>query len=185
MLSGICDNNNEKEDERGKGKFQCWYYVCLSVCPCLSSDMWRILLTKQWQLFCHCIYDTECNNTLQETTFLCYIGWLAECPQCYCGKFERWSHLLSIFIARKLSIDLIMYVSLNIIGKIIPKPNIFTGTRNQDGFWVCNLCSCNLAERNIFCLGAILTSCLVPSYGNRLHRDSNLGQFPGLWPLCL
>jgi hypothetical protein len=39
---------------------------------------------------------------------------------------------------------------------IISKPNIFTETRTQDSFWVCDLSSCNLAWTKKFCLGAIL-----------------------------
>jgi hypothetical protein len=56
----------------------------------------------------------------------------------------------------------IRYVSLNIIEKIIPKPNIFTETRTQGSFRVRDLCSCNfLAETNNFGLGAVLLSYLV------------------------
>jgi hypothetical protein len=58
----------------------------------------------------------------------------------------------------KASIGLIIrYVSLNIIEKIIPKPKIFTETRTQVSFQVCDLSSCNfLSETNKFCLGTVL-----------------------------
>jgi hypothetical protein len=60
---------------------------------------------------------------------------------------------------------------------ITPKLSIFTGTRKQDRFWVCDLCSCNLiADTNSFCLGAILLSCLVSKLQKHFHRDSNPGQ---------
>jgi hypothetical protein len=73
-----------------------------------------------------------------------------------------------MFIARKLSTgQIVRYISLNdkkiiiIIIIIIPKPNIFTGTRTQDSFRVCDLSSCNLlAETNNFVLYTILL-CLV------------------------
>jgi hypothetical protein len=46
--------------------------------------------------------------------------------------------------------------------KNIPKPNILTGSRTQDSFWVCNICSCIIfSETNNFVLGSILLSCLV------------------------
>jgi vesicle coat complex subunit len=61
---------------------------------------------------------------------------------------------------------------------IISKTYIFTETRNQDCFRVCDLSSCNLlAETNNFVLYAVLLSCLVSSYRNHIHRDSNPGQF--------
>jgi hypothetical protein len=46
-------------------------------------------------------------------------------------------------------------------------------------FPICNVCSCNLAERNNFCPGVILLSCLVSEL-----KNSNPGQFfrgCGLW----
>jgi hypothetical protein len=91
------------------------------------------------------------------------------------GKLDKRLRLLSIFIVRKLSIGLIIwYVSLNITGRIIPKPSIFTGTGTQDRFWVSDLCSCNLlAETNNFCLGAIILSCLVSKLQQHSHRDSD------------
>jgi hypothetical protein len=49
------------------------------------------------------------------------------------------------------------HVSLNVVEKIIHKPQIFTETRIQDSFRVCDLSSYNLlSETNKFCLGAVL-----------------------------
>jgi hypothetical protein len=63
-----------------------------------------------------------------------------------------------------------------ISGKNYPK-HIFTETLAQDSFRVFDLSSCNfLAETNKFCLNAVLLSCLVSSYRNHLHRESNPGQ---------
>jgi hypothetical protein len=46
--------------------------------------------------------------------------------------------------------------------KIIPKLHIFTWTRTQDSFRVCDFSPCNLiTETNKFCLGAVRLSCLV------------------------
>jgi hypothetical protein len=95
--------------------------------------------------------------------------------------------VLPIFIALKLSIDFIIrYVSVNIIGKIITKPNIFTGTRSQDSFWICDLSSyILLADTNITGLDAILLSCTVselqepPSPGLELKK-----LFPSFDLLC-
>jgi hypothetical protein len=54
--------------------------------------------------------------------------------------------------------------------EIIPKPNIFTGTRTQDSFRVCDLSSCILlTDMNKFYLGAILLSCLV----SKPHKTSS------------
>jgi hypothetical protein len=53
------------------------------------------------------------------------------------------------------------YVQLNIIEIIITEPKIFTKTRIQGNFRVCDLSPCNyLAETNIFCLGTILLPCI-------------------------
>jgi hypothetical protein len=78
------------------------------------------------------------------------------------GKFDKYFHL-SNFIAQKLIIGLIIrYVSLNIIEKIIPKPNIFIETRTQDSFRICDPSSCNIVdETNNFVLCAVLLSFLV------------------------
>jgi hypothetical protein len=88
---------------------------------------------------------------------------LAECPQCYCGEIRQMLTFLINLTVRKIIIGPIVgYVSLNIIDKIILTPNIFTETRTQDSFWICNLSSCNsLFETNNFGLGAVLLSCLV------------------------
>jgi hypothetical protein len=62
------------------------------------------------------------------------------------------------------------HVSLSIIDKIIPKPKIFTQTRTQDSFRVCDLSPCNLlSERNKFCFGAVPLLCLVLE----LHKTSS------------
>jgi hypothetical protein len=55
-----------------------------------------------------------------------------------------------------------VHVSLNIKEIIItPKPKVSTETRTQDSFRVCALSAGNLlAEKNKFCLGAVLLSCL-------------------------
>jgi hypothetical protein len=67
------------------------------------------------------------------------------------------------------------HVSLNIIEKFIPKPKIFTETRTQDSFRVCDLSSCNLlSETNKFCLGNVLLLWLVLE----LHKTSSLGLEP-------
>jgi hypothetical protein len=104
------------------------------------------------------------------------------------GNFDKCLHFLSIFIAWNISIVLIIpYVPLNITGKIISKPNIFSGTQTQDSFRVCHLGSCNLlAETNKFCLGAVLPSCLF----SELQKASSSGLetrtvFSVLWPLFL
>jgi hypothetical protein len=56
----------------------------------------------------------------------------------------------------------IWFVSLNIIEKFILKSNIFTESRSQDCFSVCDLGSCYLfAETNNFVLDAFLLSFLV------------------------
>jgi hypothetical protein len=52
------------------------------------------------------------------------------------------------------------HISLNIIERITPKSKIFTETRAEDSFRVCDLSSCNLlSETNNFILYAVL-SCL-------------------------
>jgi hypothetical protein len=67
------------------------------------------------------------------------------------------------------------HVSLNIIEEIIPKPKIFTDTRTEDSFRVCDLGSCNLlSETNKFCLDAVLLLCLVLE----LHKTSLSGLEP-------
>jgi hypothetical protein len=79
---------------------------------------------------------------------------------------------------------IIRYVSLNIAEKsiIIPKPSIFTKTRTQGSFRVYDLSSCNLAETNKFCLGAVLLSRLVTD----LQKPSSSGleptTFSAVWP---
>jgi hypothetical protein len=106
------------------------------------------LIVKPWDAVTK---DTPSQHTITFMTCDSYeCGWLAECPQCYCGEIQQMFAFLSIFVTRKLIIDLIIrYVSLNIIEKIIPKPNIFTETQTQGSLRVCNLCSCNLlAETN-------------------------------------
>jgi hypothetical protein len=95
------------------------------------------------------------------------------------GKFNKCLHFLSLFIARKLIIDLIIQnVLLNIIEKItiiIPKPNSFTETQAQGSLQVCDLSSCNLlAEMNKFYLCATLLSCKV----SELHKPSSSGLEP-------
>jgi hypothetical protein len=73
---------------------------------------------------------------------------------------------------------IIRYVSLNITAIItIPKHNIFTKTRTEDNFRVCDLSSCNLlAETNNFVLCAVI-SCLV----FELQKPSS----PGIEPMTL
>jgi hypothetical protein len=67
---------------------------------------------------------------------------------------------------------IIQYILFNIIGKLIPSPTIFTETRTQGSFRVCDLSSCNvLAEMNKFCLGTILLSYLV----SKLQKPSSSG----------
>jgi hypothetical protein len=88
------------------------------------------------------------------------------------AKFNKCIYFTLIFIARKLSMGLIIrYPSLKIVGRIIiHKPNIFTGTRTQGSFRVCNLCYCNLpSEANNFVLGSVLLSCLV----TKLQKSSS------------
>jgi hypothetical protein len=54
------------------------------------------------------------------------------------------------------------HVSLNIIERIIPKPKLFTETRTQDSFRVCDLSSCNiLSETNKICPGGFHLLCSV------------------------
>jgi hypothetical protein len=67
---------------------------------------------------------------------------LAECPQCYCGKFHRCLHFLPVFIVRKLTIGLIIrYVSLNIIVKIITtlNPTSSPGLKPRTAFKIVTL----------------------------------------------
>jgi hypothetical protein len=94
------------------------------------------------------------------------------------GKFDKCLHFWSIFLDRKLIRGLIVrYVSLNITENIIiiRKPNIFTKTRTQDSFRVCDLSSCNLlAETNNSVLCAVLLSCLA----SEIQKPSS----PGLEP---
>jgi hypothetical protein len=67
--------------------------------------------------------------------------------------------------------------------KIIPKP-IFTETRTQDSFRVCDLSFCNLlAETNNFVLGASLPSCLISELQERPSPGLELTtHFPEFWP---
>jgi hypothetical protein len=59
--------------------------------------------------------------------------------------------------------------------KIIPKPKIFTESRTQDSFRVCDFSSCNLlSDKNKFCLDAVLLLCLVLE----LHKTSSSGLEP-------
>jgi hypothetical protein len=116
-----------------------------------------------------------------------FVSLLAECPQCYCWGIRQMLTSLPMFIDRKFITGLIIrYVSLNVTGKIILKPNIFTGTRTQDKFWVCKLCSCNfLAETNSFCLGAIVLSCSVSRLQKHSPRRGIQESVSWLWPLFL
>jgi hypothetical protein len=53
-------------------------------------------------------------------------------------------------------------LSLDIVRNYYPQPSIFTETRTQESFRVCDLCFCNLlAETNNFVLCAVLLSCFV------------------------
>jgi hypothetical protein len=101
---------------------------------------------------------------------------LAEFSQCYCREIRQMLTFRTDFYCPKALHRL--NHSIRIVEshrkKIIPKPNIFTRSRNQDRFWTCDLCSCNLvAGKNNFCLGAILLSCLVSKLQKHFHRDSN------------
>jgi hypothetical protein len=108
------------------------------------------------------------------------------------GKFDKCLHFLSIFISWRLTIGLIIrYVSLNIIEiiiiiiTIISKSNIFTETRNQYSFQICDLSSCNLlAETNNFVLCPVLLSCLVSELQKLSSPRLELRTVSsGLWPL--
>jgi hypothetical protein len=58
---------------------------------------------------------------------------------------------------------------------IIPQPNIFTDTRTQDSFRVCDLSSCNLfIETNNFGLGNVLLLCVV----SKIQKSLSLGFEP-------
>jgi hypothetical protein len=72
------------------------------------------------------------------------------------------------------SFDMYRWISQE---KIITKPNIFNGTRNNVRFCVCCLCCCNLlAETNNSDFGVVLISCLVselqepPTQGLELRK---------------
>jgi hypothetical protein len=61
------------------------------------------------------------------------------------------------YVSCRMSSREYIHISLNIIERIIPKHKIFTETRTQDSFRVCDLSSCNLlSETNKFCLGAVI-----------------------------
>jgi hypothetical protein len=98
---------------------------------------------------------------------------------------DKCLHFISDFIARKFIIGMIIrYASLNTIEKIIPKP-IFTETRTQDSFRVCDLSSCNLlAETNNFVLCAVLLSCFS-FRATETIIGTRSQEFLGLWPLFL
>jgi hypothetical protein len=91
----------------------------------------------------------------------------AECPQCNCGETRQMlTFLINLYCPRSYyrhyhSIRIVEY-HCKIINIINPKPNIFTETRTQGSFRVCDLSSCNLlAETNNSVLCAILLLCLV------------------------
>jgi hypothetical protein len=70
---------------------------------------------------------------------------------------------------------------------IMPKPNIFTKTRTQGSFRVCDLTSCNLlADRNNSVLCAVLLSCLVSELRKKyIHRGTNTGVALDVLVVCV
>lgn len=75
-----------------------------------------------------------------------------KCSSFTAGKFDRRSHFIPIFIARKLAKAWSLGTYLWTWRKkhvTIPKPNFFTISRTQGIFRVCDLISCNLAEKQI------------------------------------
>jgi hypothetical protein len=99
---------------------------------------------------------------------LCHINDYQSARSVTAGKLDKCLHFLSNFTVRKLTIGpIIRYVSLkitekNIVVIIIVKPNIFTKTRTQDCFRVCDLNFCNLLTKtNNFVLCAVLLLYLV------------------------
>jgi hypothetical protein len=70
--------------------------------------------------------------------------------------------------------------------KIIPKPKIFTETRTQDSFRVCDFSSCNILAETKFCI--LRRSFMVLSFrGTETIFTGNLTQdkISVLWPLFL
>jgi hypothetical protein len=113
------------------------------------------------------------NKFVQTVTHIFIVYYQSSCSV-NTGKLDKCLHFVSIFLAWKVSICLIIrYVSLNIIkNAAIRKTNIFTETRAQNSFRVCNLSSCDLfAEINNFVIYAVLLSCLV----SELQKTSSPG----------
>jgi hypothetical protein len=76
---------------------------------------------------------------------------LAECLQCYCREIRQMlTFIISLYCLKAYHRPDHLYVLLNITEKIIPKPNIFTETRTQDSFLVCDVSSCNLLAEKKF-----------------------------------
>jgi hypothetical protein len=109
-----------------------------------------------------------------------FILWLAECPQCYRREIRQMRLLLTNLHCPNrpdYSIRIVEYHR-----KKIPKPNVFTETRTQGSFRVCDLSSCNLrAETNNFDLGAVLLSGLVSELQKPPSPVLELGQIFGVF----
>jgi hypothetical protein len=106
------------------------------------------------------------------------------------GNWNRCLHFLSIFIARKLTIDLIidkyLWISqkIIIIIIIIPKSNTFANSQTQDSSQLCDLSYRNLiAEKSSLSRSSIVTS--FRSMENIFTRTQTQDSFSGLRPLFL
>jgi hypothetical protein len=99
---------------------------------------------------------------------------LAECPQWYCGEIrQKHTFHINLYCPKGFINMIIRYVSLNTTEKnIIPKPNIFTGTRTQDSFRVCSLFMLLLVSPCHITIDNMTVDTLVPAGRAQRRNDS-------------